>query len=339
MGIEYSVNRAYDIPREVKISRPTGANEWHDLVLHVLLRRRAFLPALCWPGSANSTTPYHMVWNPSNPLRRTLCTILQPGESINEYWPENASSTNYGPVHTVGREALSLPPEVSGAYSVLSMAPAVQHQLMLHILSQGEVASVEGIDKLFQSKKFKKRQEVLLPVLVLRYFIIQCSQGSMEIEPPMNMVVVGTILALAMLQPEVDRSMYLREVVGMDPMALQCNQMFMSFLAAYQGCLHMAAMLNDVCGSPLHCDPRAMYDGQWLHTLLSSRQLCLTERPPEKKKPDVLELGFPVKIAELTMALFEELMNSLPEDAQKSIQGEYVGKPPTGRFRAKAAKK
>merc|ERR1712072_1042201 len=107
----------------------------------------------------------------------------------------------------------------------------------------------------------------------------------------------------------------------------------MGFLAAYQGTLFVASMLNDVCGKPLICDPRVMYDCQWLHTLLSSRQICLTERPPEKKKPEVLELGFPPKVAELTMGLFEALMGSLPEEAQASVQGEYQGKSPDGRFR------
>merc|ERR1711988_811043 len=97
-------------------------------------------------------------------------------------------------------------------------------------------------------------------------------------EVPMNMVVVGAVLALAMLQPDVDRSVYLREVAGLSSMQLQCSQRYLAFLAAYQGTLCLSSELNDVCGKPLTCDPRTMFDGQWLHTLLSSRQLCLTER-------------------------------------------------------------
>jgi len=314
-------------------TRPAGAAEWHCLALDVLLRRRGFLPALCWPGTHPAHDSYYNeVWAASQPLRRTLCAILQPAESIQEGAPQSNVNYTWHSVNS-GVENLALPVEVSNSYSILGMDAAQQHDLMVHILAQGDMDSVAGLFTLFKGKKFKKRPEVILPVLTFRYFIIQCARGAVKSEPPMNMVVVCSVLALAMLQPEVDRSMYLREVVGMDPMQLQCNQVFMNFLAAYQGTQHIASLLNDVCGKPLQCDPRVMYDGQWLHTLLSCQQLCLTERPPEKKSGKVLELGFPPKIAELAMMLFEELMASLPEDAQQSIQGEYAGKPPHGRFK------
>jgi len=254
--------------------------------------------------------------------------LVQPGEAIQEGIPATAASftwqTNYG-------EPQPLPSEVNSTYAALSMEPEQQKALLLSILTNGDLESVQGLVALFQSKKFKKRPDALFPVLMLRYFIIQCFEGSST--GPVNMVMVGAVLALAMLQPEVERSMYLMEVAGLDTMQLQCNQLVMSFLAAYQGCLLTGSMLNDVCGKPLICDPRVMFDGQWLHTLLSSQQLCLTERPADKKKAAVLELGFPPKIAEQVMELFGELLSSLPEGAAQSIQGEYAGKPPNGRFK------
>lgn len=325
-GIEHSVRRAYEIPHDVPTSTRAGAAAaWHSLVLDALLRRRLYLPSLCWPGSAHCTEPYGAVWRPSAVLRRVLCAILQPGETVQEGIPSSPTSFAWQPV--LG--AVDLPPEVNSTYAALALPHEQQLSVLLQVLTQGEAEAVQGLVALFQSKKFKKRPEALLPVLLLRYFIIQCSEGCCS--EPITMVMIGAVLALAMLQPEVERSMYLKEVVGMDAMQLQCNQVFMSFLASYQGCLVVGSMLNDVCGAPVSCDARSMFDGQWLHTLLSCNQLFLTER--EKKKAGVLELGFPPKIAEQTMTLFEELMNSLPDEAAKCVQGEYAGKPPNGRFK------
>merc|ERR1711988_1858691 len=98
----YSLSRGYQVPKEVTSQRPPGASEWHDVVLHVLLRRRAFLPSLSWPGAANTSTPYHAVWEPSGSLRRDLCAMVQPGEPIQEGWPASLSSYSFGPVP--GRE-------------------------------------------------------------------------------------------------------------------------------------------------------------------------------------------------------------------------------------------
>jgi len=330
--IEASLPEAYNIKEKAASLRPAGSEEWQDLVLHILLRRHAFLPPMVWSGGLTYTS----VWGPSAALRIALCAMLHPGESLLEGFPQSINEYKWLPVNP-NKQVECVPAAITSSYSALQLNPEKQQELLVHLLSNGEPEQVASIMKLFQSKKLKKRQDLLLPVLTVRHFVVGCAEGPPELAAQNDVCLIGAMLALMMLPAEEDRSAYLLEVLGMDPMQIQMNTVAADFLAAYHGTVFCTAMLNDVCGKPLECDPRVMYDGQWLHTLLSGMDLCLTERPEGKKRANVLELKFPAKVAETTMLIFDAIMESLPETTQQNLHGDYVGQPPDGRFRPRKA--